>query len=295
MDNSSSDGLGNFFGSEPSAPASPPPAPAPVAPTGTEVPIGSDPNVAPDPNQTTPPATAQPPAAPVPEPPKPPTVPLPELLEQRHRYQAERAAREAVERQNQQLMEALLRMQSQPQQPQPPPQPIDPVAEPERWAAALREETRREIHAARQEAHAIREETQRTLMNERLNQSEFQARQAARARGNEAIVDQAREAALAAGLAPMFLQQSDPYGSLVSWYQAQTLAQEVGADPAAYRAKIAAEERARLVAELKQGRQPSSIPPSVSAATNSAAAPQGVVPPRDFFNQMANEPLRKRS
>jgi hypothetical protein len=92
----------------------------------------------------------------------------------------------------------------------------------------------------------------------------------------------------------VFRDQPDPYGSLVSWYQAQQLATEVGADPAAYRAKIAAEERARIVAEMRQGRQPSNIPPSITAATNSAAAPNVVTSSRDFFGQMANEPLKRR-
>jgi hypothetical protein len=72
----------------------------------------------------------------------------------------------------------------------------------------------------------------------------------------------------------------------VSWFQAQQLAQEVGADPAAYRARIAAEERARLVAEIRQGRQPSNIPPSVSAATNGSSAPPGVASDKEFFNSM---------
>lgn len=289
MDNSSSDGLGDFFGSEPSAPASPTPASVPSnVPTAVEVPIGPDPNVVLDPALTPPAPVATP--APQPEPPRPQTVPLPELLEQRHRYQAEKAAREAAERYNQQL-EALLRERQQPQYQQPPPPPIDPVAEPERAFALLQQQQAQMAQALAQEVRAVEERTQRTLLNERLNMSE----QAARAKFGSAVVDQARDAILAAGMAPMFLNQPDPYAAGVTWFQAQQLANEVGADPAAYRAKIAAEERARIVAEMRQGRQPSSIPPSVSAATNSAAAPQGVVSTRDFFNQMGNEPLRKRT
>lgn len=301
MDNSSSDGLGNFFGSEPSAPASPEPAPALTpAPTTVDVPVGTDPNVALDP-ALTPPATAQPPAAPVPEPPKPtPTVPLPELLETRHRAQsAEARAREAearaaaAEQRMQQFMWEALQRQQQPQQSQ---QPIDPIAEPERWAAALQERAIQEAaEAARREAQTIREEARRERLVERLNDSERATREASRAKhGSDAIVDQALEWAHATRRNHVYLQQPDPWGAMVAEYQAHQLAQTIGSDPAAYEARIRQQERERLMAELKQGRQPSNIPPSITAATNSASAPQVLVSSRDAFNQMMNEPLRKR-
>lgn len=292
-DTSASANLDSMFGPEPT-PAAPPVAAPASTPELAPVTPPVDPFTG-VPMQPQPAPVAEPPAPP--EPPKPPTptVPLPELLEQRHRYQAERAAREAAERQNQQLMETLIRLQQQPQQPQQQPQPIDPLAEPERAFQALQQKIAEQDQALRTLPQAIMQQVQEQRRLDNLEASRTRARETARAKfGSDAIVDQAIDAAGKVGLDGHFAQQPDPIGAAVSWFQTQQVAQEVGADPAAYRAKIAAEERARFIAELKQGQRPSNIPPSITSATNSASAPSVVTSSRDFFSSMANEPMRKR-
>jgi hypothetical protein len=209
---------------------------------------------------------------------------LPELLEQRHRYQAERARAEELARVNQQLLEALQR-----QQPQQQPQPIDPVAEPERYYAELQRAVDQRLQAAEQTRQQEMQHVQQQMLSYRADVSEQHAR---RAHGNEAV-DTALQAAHAAGVAQAFVQQSDPYGALIDWHRQQQVVREVGSDLAGFRAKVEQQVREKVMAELRQGRQPSSLPPSIAAAPNGAAAPQSAVPTRDFFNSMM-APGRKR-
>ncbi len=280
-------GMDVLFGTEPAPAPSPvpaiPPAPAGQPPAPALPPGGPAPNV--DPAQLTQQVPPAAPPVPVPTPaptpapePQQRTVPLPELLEQRHRYQAERAAREAVERQNAQLMEVLQRMQ-RPQQQQP---PIDPVAEPERAFHALTAAVDQRLQAIEQARQADLATVNQQMLNQQLNMSERQARGQ---HGNE-VVDAALQAALTQGMHATFVNQPDPYAALVQWHRANELAREVGTDPAAYRARIAQQERERVLAELRTGRQPSSVPPSIAAATNGATAPQGVISDGEFFSQM---------
>jgi hypothetical protein len=201
-------------------------------------------------------------------------VPLSELMETRRRAQE-------AERQNAQLIEALQRVTAanQPQQPpQPAPEPIDPVADPERAYAALQ--------------HQMTE----GMLNMHLNMSERYAR--SQPGGNEAV-DQALEAAAKAGIAHTFRHRADPYADLVQWHQGQKLVQEVGPDPAAYRAKVEAEIRANLLASpefrasliagLKQGQPaPQNLPPSLSTATKANGSPEVIGSDQDFFNSTIN-------
>jgi len=231
-----------------------PAAPPAALPEAQPAPIQPQPVVTPAPDQV--PAVA-PPMAPQgqPEPQPVRQVPLPELLEERRRRQeAERLALNY-----QQLIEAQQRQQ------QPQPQPIDPVVEPERAFAALQNQMH---HMA---------------IHTRANTSEMIVRQQL---GNE-VVDKAVEAARQAQLGEHFLTRPNPYGELIEWYRGQQVAREVGPDPAAYRAKVRAEERAAVLAELKAGAQPPrNLPPSLSQAAN-AAGSQDVIPEtKDFFNQM---------
>lgn len=276
--------FGSMFGPEPTPAAPPVAAPnpelAPVTP-----PVTPDPNAALAP-QPQPAPVAQPPASqPEPQRQDPNTVPLPVLLEQRHRAQAAVARAEAAERMLQQAMGALQQYQRPPQ-----PQPIDPVAEPERAYQALVADAQHREQALRNEfAQHLQVMEQRSFNNE-LNRSE----RAARSAYGEETVDKALQAALTQGVNQMFLNQPDPYAALIQWHRAQELATEIGTDPAAYRARIAQQERERVIAEMRQGRQPPAIPPSIAAAPNGASAPEMVVGSGDFFKQMANEPLRRR-
>jgi hypothetical protein len=287
--------IDSLFGSEPANPASPPvAAPSPeLAPV--TIPVGPDPNV--DPSQVPQPVPAAPPPAPVPAPqPQAHMVPLPELLDTRRRAQAAEAAVQQMQQQmqfrDQQYMEALQRLQYAQQ---PPPQPIDPVAEPERAFQTLAQKNAELEHHIRTLPQAILQQVQEQSKFERLRESEYRAREVARTKyGNDTIVDQAVEAAGQAGLDKHFAAQRDPHGAAVSWYLTQQFAQRVGTDPAAYEAQVEARARERIIAEMRQGRQPSNIPPSITSATNSASAPNVVASSRDFFNGFANEPLRKR-
>ncbi len=228
-----------------------PNAPAPADPVMSEpAPQPADAYVAP---VAAPPA---PPAAP-PEPQQPAThlVPLAELI-------GERRERQELAKQNRELLEAMQRLR-RPQQPAP--EPIDPVTDPERAFLALEQRM------------------EHRLLNQHLNNSERFARTQ---HGNE-IVDQALEAAQQAGYAQTFVNRADPYGELVSWYQGQRLSQEIGTDPAAYRARIEAEVKAKLLAELRAGAgTPPNLPPSLSSATKANGTPEVVVSEKDFFNSM---------
>jgi hypothetical protein len=255
-----------LFSNEPAAPAAllaPEPnalQPQPIATEQTPpaVPLVTDPALTPPP--ATPESQAQ----------TQRMVPLTELIDTRRRAQE-------AERQTAQLIEALQRVTAanQPQQPpQPAPEPIDPVADPERAYAALQDQM-----------------TQ-GMLNMHLNMSERYAR--SQPGGNEAV-DQALEAAVKAGIAHTFRHRADPYAELVQWHQGQRLVQEVGTDPAAYRAKVEAEIRANLLASpefrasliagLKQGQPaPQNLPPSLATVTKANTAPEVIGSDQDFFN-----------
>lgn len=224
--------------------------------------------------QATPPAEQQaaaptpPPAAPAPQ---PHMVPLSELLDTRHRAQeAERIARESQERlaNFQRELEARFRPQ---------PEPIDPIANPEAgWSAVG------------QRFAATQQQINDMAIHSRANTSEMLAR----SKYGDASVDAAREAAKKAGLGNHFLNQPNPYESLMEWQRGQTAAKEIG-DPAAYREKLKAE----ILAELKGAPppvpgQPQVLPPSLSTATRAAVPNPQVQEPGDFFKSMFAKPQR---
>lgn len=211
------------------------------------------------------------PAAPA-APPQPHMVPLSELLDTRHRAQeAERIAREASERfaQLQRELEARFRPQ---------PEPIDPIANPEAaWDAVGKR-----IAASEQRA-------QEMAVHSRANMSEMLAR----SKHGDAAVEAAREAAVKAGLGTHFLQQANPYESLMEWDRGQKAAKEIG-DPAAYKEKLKAE----ILAELKgavpprPGQPPQVLPPSLSTATRASVPNPLVQDTGDFFKTMFAKPQR---
>lgn len=286
--------FGSLFGPEPTPTPEPTPAiqPAPAGHPLAPIPgLANPPANIPDTPQApvTPAPEAQPPALKPPEP-EQKMVPLAATLEERHRRQAAQqeaiaasARAEAAERMLQQAMAALQRQQA----PQFQQQPIDPVAEPERYFAQLQEQWDQKLAAVQANAEAVREQTQAMLLNQQLNASEASTRAAARATGNEALVDQALEAARASGMTEVFRTRPDPWGEMVAWHQAQTIAREIGSDPAAYRARIEQQAREKVLAELRVGRQPPpNLPPSIATAASGTSAPETVVSSREFFNQM---------
>ena len=160
-------------------------------------------------------------------------VPLSELMaERKKRQEIERLHMEAEAR-----AKAYEQMQHrQPQQPQYQPQPQ--AEEPPDFYT--NPEGALQFHLQRQQ-HAYE--------NMMLNQSEVMARD----KFGDEIVDTALKAAQAAGVAASFKSQPHPWGELVKWHKRQQTLQVVGDDPDAYRTKIEAEVRAKVLAELKAG------------------------------------------
>lgn len=217
------------------------------------------------------PAVAQPVAPPTPA--EPHQVPLHLLIEERKERQAAQAEQRAIQEQIRQLLEAQQRA-SQPQ-----PQPIDPVAEPERFAAAVQHELARKD-----------QQMQAMAIHNRANTSEMLARE----KHGDAAVEAARDAAKAVGLGDHFLHQQLPYQELMKWHTSQTIAKEIG-DPATYKEKLKAEilaELARGVAAPKPGQPPQVLPPSLSSATRASTTAPVTQDTGDFFKTMFAKPQR---
>lgn len=213
---------------------------------------------------------------PAPEPAPPPArqVPLPELMEERHKRQMAEREREAARRELaivQQFMEGQRR--------QPAPPPIDPVADPEGA-----------YHALLQQQQMLASQQQEQALHQRANMSEMLAR---RDHGSEQV-DAAVQAAIQAGLNRNFMAQPDPYAALLQWHKANQVASEVGTDLAAYKAKIAEEVRAQIIAEARAAGRPvpQNLPPSLSTATRAAVPVQQVQDAGDFFKSMFAKPAR---
>ena len=184
-------------------------------------------------------------------------VPLSELM-------AERKKRQEIERLH---MEAEARakayeqmQQRQPQQPQYQPQPQ--AEEPPDFYT--NPEGALQFHLQKQQ-HAYE--------NMMLNQSEVMARD----KFGDEIVDTALKAAQAAGVAASFRDQPHPWGELVKWHKRQQTLQVVGDDPDAYRTKIEAEVRAKVLAELKAGGAGAAAQPRIpgTLATATGQGEQG--------------------
>lgn len=87
--------------------------------------------------------------------------------------------------------------------------------------------------------------------------------------GSDAV-DEAYKVAEAAGILDQFKGVNDPWGSLAKWHQQQKVMQEVGNDPAAYKARLTEEIRKQVEAEMvaKQAAAIAGTPaPSMANAT----------------------------
>jgi hypothetical protein len=165
----------------------------------------------------------------------------------------------------------------QPQQQQPPPEPLDPVRDPVGYHNRL----------------------QSVLLNDRLNLSEMLEREKHPPEAFEAaVVEFQQAAAQQPDLYSKLHSQRHPYGWLMKEVEKLRLTRELGDDPAAFRAKIAAEERAKWEQEQGNGAAPVSpaagLPPSLattrSAAPRSANAFSGPPALDDIFRR---EPKRR--
>lgn len=199
---------------------------------------------------------------------QPRTVPLPELMEERHKRQLAEREREASRRElaiYQQFLEAQRQAQQQP--------PIDPVTDPEgAW------------HALKREQQEIARTLQEQAIHQRANMSEMLARR----EHGDAFIDEARDAAIQAGLNRNFMNQPDPYAALAQWYRSQKVASEVGTDLTAFLEKKKQEwlREQSVQAKIGSAQAPQNLPPSLSTAARAGVPNTQVMDTGDFFKTM---------
>jgi len=245
-------------GGNPEDGASPAPEPEAPRPAPEAAPTKDAP-----PAKDTAPAPAK--AAPTPEPdddtepgepaPHEPIVPRTAYEKERQRRQnwVERAGRAEAERDA--LAKQLEEAKKAPPPALPPPptfEPIDPVRDPEGYTRRVRG----------------------VVLNERLNTSEMMALDK---HGKEVVDTETAYFQKRAQSDPRLWEQlyskPHPYQWMIDNNATARLHEEIGTDPAAYRARIAAEERAKWEAERSNGAQPSPVagmPPSLANARSAA-------------------------
>jgi hypothetical protein len=181
-----------------------------------------------------------------------PAVPRRALEDERQKRQnwVERAARAEAERDA-----ALKRLEEASKPPPAPPptfEPIDPARDPEGYTRRVRG----------------------VVLNERLNTSEMMALDK---HGKEVVDAETAYFQKRAESDPRLWNElyskPHPYAWMIENNQTAKLHDEIGTDPAAYRARVVAEERAKWESERGNGAQPSPVagmPPSLANARSSA-------------------------
>lgn len=165
-------------------------------------------------------------------------VPLHELKTERTKRQEEARLREEAETRartlEQQLQQLFSRAVQPQQQAQHQPQQVqapDPYTDPEGY---------------QQYVYA---QAQRVAQNERLHMSETLAIE----KHGQKVVDDAFEAAQLRGVIGHFTAQRHPYGALVEWHKRQSRLDAIGDDFDGYESRIRAEERQKVLNEMKSG------------------------------------------
>lgn len=208
-------------------------------------------------------------------------VPLPELIEERKARQAlekqaiESAAEfKAMKSQMQSIQNTMLSQQQQPQVQQ---EQIDPDIDPVGFW-----------------------EQKESQMENRHRQSMFahSEQMAIRQHGAD-LYNKAADAAQLAGIGNQIVNQPDPAGALVEWYQRQQTLEAVGGNLDAYNQKLSADLKEKLKAEVLaeigasgvqvEGESNSQIPASITDTT--ATATNGTVVPSDMqvFNDIFHD------
>jgi hypothetical protein len=183
------------------------------------------------------------------------TVPFSALEKVRNDWKSKAASEKARADELNRQLEAIRRPVEQPQpQPQYQPVPLDPVNNPQGFIAQV----------------------QREMFNDRLNTSELMLRKEIGAEAVDAIVKDFKQAAAQNPMLERQLQQQvHPYEWVRQQVEMIRLHRDVGDDPAAYRARVIAEERAKWEAEA-QGNAPAraspaaGLPPSLANARSVA-------------------------
>lgn len=163
-------------------------------------------------------------------------IPITALLDEREKRQ--QAAREAED-----LRKKLAEMEARLN----PPKKVDFFEDPE---TALK--------SVQQTAQAI-------AINTKLETSRFLAE---RDHGKEEVAEAYAFFDANPHLSQQLLTSPSPFHEAVKVYQKHKALQEMGDDPAAYRARIEAEIRERVMAEMAQPRPTSAPPPSLATATS---------------------------
>ena len=168
------------------------------------------------------------------------TVPQKALHEARRREREQRERADNIERQFQQMqgqMQLLMQQRQQPQQ-QPSQMQAPPSfwENPDKWGEHLIAPVQQQLH--QQIMHNAR------LIAENVHGSEQVGAAVQEFDGllHSGQIDQAEAAKI--------MQSPNPFVEAVTWHQRRQLLNEVGSDPKAYRAKLEAEIRAQLEAEM---------------------------------------------
>jgi len=159
-------------------------------------------------------------------------------------------------------LEAARQPPQQPQEQRQPPAPIDPSIDPQGFVARVQE----------------------VMLNERLNTSEMMLRRELGTEKVDAAIAEFKDAIKEnPGLQQQLYGQPHPYEWMHKQVEIRRLQRDIGADPSAYRAKLEAEIRAKVQAEMGEApltapaRSPAAgLPPSLANARN--AAPRGSTP-----------------
>lgn len=195
-------------------------------------------------------------------------VPLSEMLAERKKFQDRLAEAERYKQEADQLRQFVAQFQQANAVQQPPP---DIFEDPDRFL-----ESRLTPY-------------QQQMENMRLDMSEDRARE----KHGDAVVDEAFQAAQAAGILANFVRTRHPYGELVQWHQKTKVLQEVGSDPQAYRQRLEQEIRQQVMEELKSGRAPGGNPPprfptSLADQTNAGGNQGAQLSTEAVMNQLFN-------
>lgn len=217
---------------------------------------GSEPAPEPEADQAAPEAAPEPEAAPAPdegeEPDAGPTIPRSAFVKAREDWKAKAVEARAQAQERADQLEAMRRELEElkkpkpspgpaPQQYQPPPQPQlpDPETNPAGYLSALMEHQRREA--------------EERVVHERFNHSELRLRDRIGDEAVDALIGRfQQELAADPTLGVQVRQQRDPFAWVHKQLELKRLQTEIGADPAAYEAKL----RERIMAEMQAAAPP---------------------------------------
>lgn len=198
-------------------------------------------------------------------------IPKSRLDQELQRRQALEQELEARDAHYQALVRQMQQNQQQQQHYRQPPQPqqqqqqqeIDPFLDPGAYAQHLVNQERQQFSQAFNQLET-RRLSDALDMSERFARSEY----------GDDVVNAAFQLAQQSGILPQFVNQRDPYGTLVNWFNREMVYAEMGQDPQAYRNKV----REEVLAEINKGgisEGGQSFPTSLADATAAGGTHSG--------------------